>query len=222
MTRSTGSVSSRRRCAKPKYLHLPRVFVKSATDYFLAATLLLLLSPLFVAVAAAIKATDGGPVFFRQTRIGRHGQPFRIWKFRSMTTGADKLLNEVKAQAGQVANTFYKSAHDPRVTAIGRVIRKLSIDELPQLLNVLGGKMSLIGPRPLAPGEGAEVADFLVKRHVVKPGLTGLWQVSGRSAVDEDARVRLDLRYVETWSLRADLIILARTFRTVLSAQGAY
>ena len=200
----------------------PKLAVKTVMDYVGSAVLLALASPVILAVALLIKRSDPGPVFFRQVRVGRNGRAFRIFKFRSMITGADKKIEAVKAEAGQSDSVFYKSADDARITPIGRFLRKTSLDELPQLINVLCGHMSLIGPRPLVPGEGAEVDRFLERRMLVKPGLTGLWQVSGRSDLSGAERIRLDFYYVENWSVTGDLAILIKTLRTVLSRTGAY
>ena len=200
----------------------PRLILKTALDFVGAATLVLVFSPLLLCVAVAIKISDRGPVFYRQERVGLAGQKFRVWKFRSMTHGADKKIDQAKATANQQNGVFYKSASDARITPIGRVLRRTSIDELPQLFNVLSGQMSIVGPRPLVPGEGAEVGNFLERRMLVRPGITGLWQVSGRSDVSPEERIRLDFYYVENWSVASDLVIMARTVRTVLSRSGAY
>ncbi|MBM9469132.1 sugar transferase [Nakamurella leprariae] len=200
----------------------PKLVAKTVLDLVIAVIGVTALSPVFLAVAAAIKITDRGPVFFRQERVGRGGQTFRVWKFRSMRVGADKAVSQAKQAAGQSGAVFYKSADDARITKIGRFIRKTSIDELPQLFNVLSLQMSIVGPRPLVPGEGAEVGNFLERRMLVKPGITGLWQVSGRSDVSAEERIRLDFYYVENWSVASDLTIIAKTVKTVLAKQGAY
>jgi lipopolysaccharide/colanic/teichoic acid biosynthesis glycosyltransferase len=181
-----------------------------------------LLSPLFLAVAVAIKLGDRGPVFFRQKRVGLGGASFHVWKFRSMTHGADTKIEEARQTARQEHHDFFKSAADSRVTPIGRLIRRTSIDELPQLFNVLAGHMSIVGPRPLVPGEGAEVGNFLERRMLVRPGITGLWQVSGRSDLRPEERIRMDFYYVENWSVAGDLVIMVRTVRAVFSQHGAY
>jgi len=138
-----------------------------------------------------------------------------------MVHGAEKVIDKAKSSAHQEHNVFYKSAADPRITPTGRVLRRTSIDELPQLFNVLSGQMSLVGPRPLVPGEGAEVGHFLERRMLVRPGITGLWQVSGRSDASPEERIRLDFYYVENWSVAGDLVIMVRTVRTVLGRRGA-
>lgn len=194
---------------------------KALFDRILSAVLLTVSAPLFAVIAVLIKLEDGGPVFYRPTRVGRHGKPFRMWKFRSMHPDADSRLAEVRRQSGK-AGAFYKWERDPRITRIGTVLRRTSLDELPQLINVLTGEMSLIGPRPMVDGEGAEFPGFVQRRLLVKPGMTGLWQVSGRSDISEQDRVRLDLYYVENWSMDQDLRILARTAVTVARGHGAY
>jgi lipopolysaccharide/colanic/teichoic acid biosynthesis glycosyltransferase len=170
----------------------------------------------------AIKLGDRGPVFFRQQRVGLGGASFHVWKFRSMTQGADTKIDEARQSARQEHHVFFKSAADSRVTPIGRLIRRTSIDELPQLFNVLAGHMSIVGPRPLVPGEGAEVGDFLERRMLVRPGITGLWQVSGRSDLRPEERIRMDFYYVENWSVAGDLVIMVRTVRAVFNGHGAY
>jgi len=164
---------------------------------------------------------DGGPALFRQTRVGRGGREFQVLKFRSMVVDAEQRLAELRAR-NDGAGVLFKMKADPRVTRIGRVLRRYSLDELPQLFNVLGGTMSLVGPRPPLPKEVAAYEKDVHRRLMVKPGLTGLWQVSGRSDLDWDEAVRLDLRYVENWSLAMDIIILWRTVFAVLKHEGAY
>lgn len=195
---------------------------KALFDRILSGVLLILVAPLFAVLAVLIKLEDGGPVFYRPARVGRHGEPFRMWKFRSMHADADARLAEVRALSGTADAAFYKWARDPRITRIGRTLRRTSLDELPQLINVVTGEMSLIGPRPMVDGEGAEFPGFVQRRLLVKPGMTGLWQVSGRSDISEQDRVRLDLYYVENWSMDQDLRILARTAVTVARGHGAY
>jgi len=172
-------------------------------------------------VAAAVKLHDGGPVFFRHERVGLRGRHFRVLKFRSMTPGANRQVDKVRQDTGTTESVFFKAADDPRITPIGRFIRRTSLDELPQLLNVLGGQMSIVGPRPLVPGEGASIESFVERRILVKPGITGLWQVSGRSDLSPDQRIRMDFYYVENWSLAADLVLIGKTVGTVLSGKGA-
>ncbi|BCJ32958.1 hypothetical protein Athai_04610 [Actinocatenispora thailandica] len=194
---------------------------KALVDRFGAALLLLVLAPLLAAVAAAIKLDSPGPVLYRQSRVGRDGAVFAIWKFRSMYVDADARLAEL-ARLDEGAGVLFKIRDDPRVTRIGRYLRRLSLDELPQLVNVLVGQMSLVGPRPPLPAEVARYPADMLRRLVVKPGLTGLWQVSGRSDLPWEEAIRLDLRYVETWSLSLDLVILLRTVTAVVRTSGAY
>ena len=206
---------------KPQF-HGSNKFAKTAFDLVLASLVLMALCPLLLIVAVIIKIGDRGPVFYRQERVGLNGDTFRMWKFRSMVPDADKKFAEVRDDLGQVEGAFFKSAKDPRITPIGRIIRKTSIDELPQLFNVLTRDMSIVGPRPLIEGEGLGVPGFVERRMLVRPGMTGLWQVSGRSALPESDRIRLDLFYVENWSMTQDLLIVAKTVRTVLARDGAY
>lgn len=194
---------------------------KSIFDFVFAAVVLFFVFPVLIAAAIAIKLEDGGPVFFRQERVGLGGKTFRIWKLRTMVTDADKMIDEAKATAGQADAVFYKSANDARITRIGHFLRKNSIDEIPQLFNVLGRDMSIVGPRPLVPGEGAQIFNFIERRTLVKPGVTGLWQVSGRSSVSEEERIRLDHYYVDNWSVVQDLVIIWRTISAVVKSDGA-
>ncbi|RDH98583.1 Undecaprenyl-phosphate galactose phosphotransferase WbaP/exopolysaccharide biosynthesis polyprenyl glycosylphosphotransferase [Curtobacterium sp. AG1037] len=187
-----------------------------------AATLgLVLLAPVFAVVAAAIRLDDGGPVLFRQARVGRGGQEFPILKFRTMCVDAESRVADL-AQYNQGAGPLFKMQADPRVTRVGAFLRRTSLDELPQLWNVLTGTMSLVGPRPALPREVAVYRDFADRRLLVTPGITGLWQVSGRSDLDWAEGVRLDLHYVENWSFLHDVVILARTIPSVLRSRGAY
>jgi len=198
-----------------------RRLIKSGFDRSLALAALVLLVPLLVAVALAIKLADGGPALFRQTRIGQDGRPFTVLKFRTMVVDAEarKAQLILRNEAGDV---LFKMRKDPRVTRVGEWLRRWSLDELPQLMNVLRGDMSLVGPRPPLPDEVARYVDHVRRRLAVKPGITGLWQVSGRSDLSWDESVRLDLRYVENWSLMLDLQILWKTLSAVLSGSGAY
>jgi exopolysaccharide biosynthesis polyprenyl glycosylphosphotransferase len=198
--------------------------VKSMLDAVGSAVGLLLLAPLFVAVAAAIKLTSPGPVFFRQIRHGLGGEPFAMWKFRTMVKEADsrKLHAELMNTDSTADGLMFKMRRDPRVTRVGRLLRRTSLDELPQLFNVLLGNMSLVGPRPPLPDEVARYDTVELRRLAVKPGLTGLWQVSGRSDLSWDETISLDLRYVDNWSLYGDLVIIFRTFRAVIDGRGAY
>ena len=195
--------------------------VKSAFDRACAACALLLLAPLFSVIALVIRATDGGPAFFAQPRVGRDGRAFTVYKFRTMVLDADtqKLLLSTDNEASGV---LFKIRQDPRVTPVGRWLRRWSLDELPQLLNVMLGDMSLVGPRPALPEEAARYCSQMRRRLAVKPGITGLWQISGRSDLPWEETVRLDLRYVENWSFALDLQILWKTWSAVLSGAGAY
>jgi exopolysaccharide biosynthesis polyprenyl glycosylphosphotransferase len=199
----------------------PRQVLKDLFDRSAAALALVALSPLMLALALAIRFSDGGPALFMQTRVGKDGQPFKIYKFRTMVVDAEARLAEVRAQ-NESDGLLFKIRKDPRITAIGVWLRKWSLDELPQLLNVMLGEMSLVGPRPALPGEADQYADHVRRRLVVKPGLTGLWQVSGRSDLTWDESVRLDLRYVENWSFALDLQILWKTLGVFFNRSGAY
>ena len=199
----------------------PRQVIKDLFDRCAAAVALIMLSPLMLALALAIWLTDKGPAFFLQRRVGKDGQVFRIFKFRTMVVDAEKRLAELQT-SNDFDGVLFKMRRDPRVTAVGTYLRKWSLDELPQLINVLLGEMSLVGPRPALPDEAARYADHVRRRLVVKPGLTGLWQVSGRSDLSWDESVRLDLRYVENWSLALDLQILWKTVAVIFRGSGAY
>ncbi len=194
---------------------------KRTLDVIGAGIGLLLLAPVFAVLAFVIRADDRGPVFFRQTRVGRGGREFSILKFRTMCVDAEARMAAV-AQSNEGAGPLFKMKDDPRVTRVGGFLRRTSLDELPQLWNVLTGSMSLVGPRPALPREVALYEDFADRRLLVTPGITGLWQVSGRSDLDWADGVRLDLHYVENWSFVHDVVILARTIPSVLRSHGAY
>ena len=198
----------------------PALVVKQAVDFIGAIVILAMLLPVLLAVAIAVRL-DGGPVFFTQTRIGRSGQTFRMVKFRSMIVNAEAVKQQLMSQ-NEGSGPLFKMRNDPRITKVGHFIRKYSIDELPQLINVLTGSMSLIGPRPHLPAETARYSGTARRRLAVRPGLTGLWQVSGRSDLSWEESVALDLRYVEQWSLAMDAKIVAKTFGAVLAGKGAY
>lgn len=198
-----------------------RRFVKRATDLLLTSVGLLAIAPLLALIAAAIKLGDGGPVFFRQTRVGLDGSTFTMWKFRSMHVDAEMRLAALRA-ANPNLGFLFKMADDPRITRVGRFLRTYSLDELPQLFNVLAGSMSLVGPRPPLQSEVDAYEDHARRRLLVTPGLTGLWQVSGRSLLSWEETVRLDLRYVENWTLTLDLLILWKTFFAVVAKNGAF
>lgn len=198
-----------------------RYFVKAVADRISAAILLFLLGLPMLIVAAVIRGTSPGPVLFKQQRIGRNGELFNMLKFRSMYLDAEDRLGDLKPQS-EGNEVLFKMRDDPRVTKIGKFLRRFSVDELPQLLNVLKGDMSLVGPRPPLPSE-AELWDSRVfRRQLVKPGVTGLWQVSGRSDLTWDESVRLDLYYAENWSLGGDFLIMMRTVVAVFASRGAY
>ncbi|MHA6523085.1 sugar transferase [Tessaracoccus sp. G1721] len=197
-------------------------FTKRAFDAVVAIVLLILLGPLMLVTALMVKLGDGGPVLFRQSRIGRGGEPFELFKFRSMVPDAEQIRLDRLEEANESDGVLFKIREDPRITRFGRFIRRYSIDELPQLFNVLRGEMSLIGPRPAMEREVANYGAHVRRRLDVRPGMTGLWQVSGRSDLDWDDTVRLDLYYVDNWSMLQDIVILLRTFRAVLSSRGAY
>ena len=198
-----------------------RATAKRGFDVLGAGLGLLLLSPVLAFVAVAVKLDSPGPVLYGQTRVGRGNRPFRIWKFRTMVTNADELLEEL-AELNQDDGPLFKIDHDPRITRVGRFLRKTSIDELPQLWNVLRNEMSLVGPRPGLPSEAIHWDAELRERLRVKPGITGMWQVHGRSNASFDEYARLDLYYVHNWSLLVDIGILARAIPTVLWSKGAY
>ena len=194
---------------------------KRACDVAVAALGLLALAPLLAAVAVAVKATSRGPVLFRQERVGLRGRPFTLVKFRTMVDGAELLLGGL-LDRNEADGPLFKLRRDPRVTRVGAVLRRWSIDELPQLWNVLTGEMSLVGPRPPLPGEVERYEEWQRDRLEVRPGITGLWQVSGRSELSFDDYVRLDLFYVENWSVAYDLYILSKTLPLLVTARGAW
>lgn len=195
---------------------------KLAFDRVFALFAILIFSPLLLSTAAAVKLTSKGPVFYRQRRIGLDGEAFGMLKFRSMRTGADAELADLIAAQGTSDTPLFKVKNDPRITKVGAFLRRYSIDELPQLFNVLYGDMSVVGPRPQVAAEVELYDDRAFRRLTVRPGMTGLWQVSGRSDLSWEDSIRLDTYYVENWSLTGDLIILWRTLRAVLGSQGAY
>ena len=195
--------------------------VKTVFDTMVAGLGLLLLAPLFLLIAARIKLHDRGPVFFRQVRVGKGGRTFHVFKFRTMVVDAEGKKEQL-AGSNEAAGALFKMRRDPRVTKPGAWLRRWSLDELPQLINVLIGEMSLVGPRPALPSEVARYHDHMRRRLVVKPGITGLWQVNGRSDLSWADAVRLDLRYVENWSLMLDLQVLWKTWSAVFRGSGAY
>ena len=207
---------------RPTYRGANRIMKKSF-DIIGGLQLIAVFSPVLLTVAAAIKLTGQGPVFFRQDRVGLNGEVFRMIKFRSMVVDAEARLDKLRDEQRDAGNVvLFKMKNDPRVTTIGRFIRRFSIDELPQLFNVVIGTMSLVGPRPPLKSEVDRYQGDERRRMLVKPGLTGLWQVSGRSDLTWDGSVRLDAYYVENWSITGDLVILWKTATAVLSSAGAY
>ena len=192
---------------------------KRAIDISFAAAALVLLAPLMLALTVAIALGSRGTPLFRQRRVGRFGRQFRMWKFRTMVCDAELRRAELLAQSSE--HGWLHLDRDPRVTRIGRVLRRTSIDELPQLLNVVSGDMSLVGPRPLPPVESDRLPDWSAQRLDVRPGLTGLWQVRGRTQLDLSSMLRLDCEYVRAVSWRTDLKILALTVPAVLTGRGA-
>jgi exopolysaccharide biosynthesis polyprenyl glycosylphosphotransferase len=223
MPRAGGGILGNKRC----------LAIKRGLDVVVGLLALALFSPLLLLAAVVIKLTSNGPVLFRQDRVGQHGKRFTFLKFRSMYANSDDSVHRdyVKALIKENAaakpgnngtSPVYKLTHDARITPIGRLLRRTSIDELPQLINVLKGDMSLVGPRPAVPYEVEHYSDWHRQRLVVKPGITGLWQVRGRSRVKFDEMVALDLEYAQSWSLALDMKILLLTPRVVIFGDGAY
>ena len=195
--------------------------VKRLFDIVASACALILLSPLFLFLVIKIKSEDGGPAFYSQERIGKDEKPFKMWKFRSMVVDADKMLDKLEDQ-NEIDGAMFKIKDDPRVTKIGHVIRKYSLDELPQLWNVLIGDMSLVGPRPPLPSEVEEYTDYDKQRLTVMPGCTGLWQVTRRSEADFDEMVWLDIVYINHSGVWEDLKLIIKTVLVMIHPNGAY
>lgn len=195
---------------------------KRAFDILGSLGLIILFSPVMLAVAIAVKVTSRGPIFYAQERIGLRGKPFKMFKFRSMVVGADDQLQSLLDQQGTSDKPLFKVNADPRITPVGRFIRRYSLDELPQFVNSLIGTMSLVGPRPQREAEVALYDDDAHRRLFMKPGITGLWQVSGRSDLSWDDAIRLDLYYVENWSITSDIVVVARTFSAIIKPSGAH
>lgn len=196
---------------------LGQTFGKRMTDLVLALVGIVVISPVLGVLAIAVRLSSPGPVLFRQTRVGHNGREFTMLKFRTMVDGAENLLGTLEARERDAGNeVLFKLRNDPRVTGVGRWMRRFSLDELPQLFNVVGGSMSLVGPRPPLPREVELYSDHVHRRFLVKPGITGLWQISGRSTLSWEDSVRLDLSYVENWSFAGDLTILAKTAKAAL------
>jgi len=194
---------------------------KRALDIIGAGLLLLAAAPLFALIAVLIKLEDNGPIFFTQTRVGQDGREFKMFKLRSMCCDAEKRLAEVLAKNHHKDGVTFKSKSDPRITKVGKWLRKLSLDELPQLYNVFVGDMSLVGPRPPLPREVAKYTPADRRRLAVKPGITCIWQISGRAEIDFSGQVRLDVDYIEQQNLWTDLSILSKTLPAVISGKGA-
>jgi exopolysaccharide biosynthesis polyprenyl glycosylphosphotransferase len=206
---------------KPQY-HGAKRFEKRLFDIVFSSMVLLGGLPIMIAIATAIKLTSKGPVFYRQERIGLDGQPFEMLKFRTMVDGADAMVDELHTLNESEGGVLFKIRSDPRVTPVGRFLRKYSFDELPQFINVIKRDMSVVGPRPPLARETKSYDDHTKRRLLVRPGITGLWQISGRSDLSWEDSVRLDLFYVENWSMIADLLIAAKTAKAVFSHSGAY
>ncbi len=198
----------------------PKRALKRGGDLLVAVPLVVLLIPVYVLIALVIKFDSLGRVLYISDRVGRSGETFRCVKFRTMHVGADASRADVIGDPDDDVSGRYRD--DPRVTRAGRMLRRWSLDELPQLFNVISGSMSLVGPRPLLPEEIVLLGDAENRRHLTKPGMTGLWQISGRKEVSWEDRMRLDLHYIETWSMALDAVILAKTAKAVLSGHGAY
>ncbi|NLT55962.1 MAG: sugar transferase [Actinomycetales bacterium] len=198
-----------------------RMILKAVLDRVLSLALVVAISPLLLLIAVAVKLDSRGPALFRQTRIGVDGREFTMLKFRSMVVDAERLRDSIR-HLSEGNEILFKMKDDPRITRVGAILRRFSLDELPQLFNIIRGDMSLVGPRPPLPEEVAVYTDDAVRRLRVRPGLTGLWQVSGRSDLSWEETLRLDLRYVDNWSLALDLSILWRTVRAVVHGSGAY
>ena len=205
----------------PQYTGAANV-IKRLLDIIGSLCALIISSPILLGVAIAIKLDDGGPVFFSQTRIGLHGKPFKMYKFRSMVTNAEELKKKLAEETGQEDRFIFKMKDDPRITKVGHFIRKTSLDEFPQFYNVLKGDMSLVGPRPALPEEVARYGSLYSARLLVKPGITGPWQVSGRSDLSQEQSEYLDVFYIENWSIAGDLAILAKTVMVIFTGRGSY
>ncbi|WP_082970849.1 sugar transferase [Mycobacterium sp. E3298] len=206
---------------KPQYEGTQR-FQKQVFDFLFSLAALIATAPVLVAAAVAVKLTSKGPVFYPSERIGIDGKPFRMLKFRTMVDGADTQIEHLLALNESAGGMLFKMREDPRVTPVGKILRRFSIDELPQFINVLKGDMSVVGPRPPLRREVDNYDGDVKRRLLVKPGVSGLWQVSGRSDLSWEESVRLDLSYVDNWSMSGDLMIIAKTVKAVLTSHGAY
>ena len=206
---------------RPVRLSGLQAVAKRTFDIVSSGFALVLLSPVMTVIAFGVKLTSAGPILFRQERVGYRGRPFTVLKFRTMVADAEDRLHDL-LDLNEATGPLFKMAHDPRVTRFGRFLRKTSLDELPQLVNVLRGDMTVVGPRPPLPREVAQYEEWQMARLEVRPGITGLWQVSGRSELPFEDYVRLDLFYIENWSLAFDLFIIAKTIPTIVSQRGAH
>lgn len=197
--------------------------IKRCIDFCCASAVILLATPLYATIALAIKLDSPGPIFYKQTRIGLHGKQFKVWKFRTMVVNADQIQKELEANNEMKDGVLFKIKNDPRITPLGKFLRRYSLDELPQLFNVMFGEMSLVGPRPLPLRDVEKFSEHHFVRHNVLPGITGLWQVSGRSDItDFEQVIRLDVSYIESWSLKLDFKILLQTINVIFGKKGAY
>ncbi len=197
--------------------------LKRCIDFLSSSAVILLATPLYLVIALAIKLDSPGPIFYKQTRIGLHGKPFKVWKFRTMVVNADQIQKDLEANNEMKDGVLFKIKNDPRITPLGKFLRRYSLDELPQLFNVMFGEMSLVGPRPLPLRDVEKFSEHHFVRHNVLPGITGLWQVSGRSDItDFEQVIRLDVSYIESWSLKLDFKILLQTINVIFGKKGAY
>jgi Undecaprenyl-phosphate galactose phosphotransferase WbaP len=199
--------------------------VKRAFDLVLASLGMVIIAPIMLVLMFLIRLDSKGPVFYGHKRLGLNGNHFKVWKFRSMVVNADKQLASYLNKNPQLRMEWEKNCklkHDPRITRIGKILRRTSLDELPQIWNVLRGEMSLVGPRPIVDAEIAKYGPAYQVIKTVSPGMTGLWQVSGRSEVSYDKRVSLDIKYIKSWSVINDILILANTVRVIIKKKGAY
>ena len=217
-------------CRTDEHIHMQEVYkskskiylyAKRFFDIFLAGIALVILSPIFIITAVAIKIEDNGPAFFTQARAGKNMQPFKMYKFRSMYVNADAKLKELMESNEQTGHAF-KIKNDPRITKVGKVIRRLSIDELPQLINIVKGDMSIVGPRPILVFQMEECDEYDRQRLIVQPGLTCYWQISGRANIKWDQWVELDLKYIREMSLWTDLKMIVKTVPAIFTGDGAY
>lgn len=211
-------ISQDKVASKKRYLYF---FIKRVFDIIASLTGLIILSPVLLITSIAIKIEDKGPVIFSQERVGRNGKTFKMYKFRSMYTNAEEILKELK-DLNEADGPVFKMKNDPRITKVGRFIRKYSIDELLQLINIIRGDMSVVGPRPALPKEVAEYDEFAKQRLLVKPGLSCYWQISGRSDIGFEQWMRLDVKYIKEMGILTDLKIILLTIPAVLKGEGSY